>query len=978
MFKKSVYFTVIWGLFCLVGTAGAADGEQSMFDDVSLTFVPTAITIPVPNGDFELLYKSGTAITGNISAGGWTFGVGPDCPIENGVYEFSDGTTGPNADIPGWVGYDRDGWIAEGGTYDRDQTTGNLQGSVNTQGNHTPGGSHSFLCNGGSWGNPAGGLITSAASLGSVTNGTYTLSMMAKGNATPIVLHLLADGVPLKPTSSVDPALTGDWQEISRTYDAASLEGYVGASLTIVLGVERNAGTSGLNPFLPILPNPADGAMDVKSTNRLLRWSPGRDHTAGYWDVYLGTDPEDLQLVADDKPFASKLYVHTAGFEPGQIYYWRVDPVDTDKTTIGIGDLWSFFVQPETASDPNPADWAKNKLTDVELSWRAGANGDFHHMYFGTDKDAVTNADKSSPEYRGRTVGTTTTFDPGELQRGTTYYWRVDEAKATGAEWKGAIWTFSTLPVLPILDLDLLGWWKLDEGSGNTAIDWSGHENHGEILNLGGGLGNDGNVWVDDPDKGMVLTFSGNDQTGAVVKAGKIPAIGATDSFTWAFWARQEGDGTGEFETILGNRDVGVDYPRFIMFTPTKFEYFVNTGEYTVDHGAVKGLDYPDLQDGVWTHHAITKDGTTLTYYRNGIETRKATTLVEQGENALYIGGDLVSGRWSGSIYNVRIYKRALSVAELESAMRRDAAVAWDPTPTHRRVVDIEGISRLSWKSGDNAIEHDVYLGTNAQLVAHATPEDTTGLYRSRQSGTDYTPDDLQMGQTYYWRIDEIKNDGSVSEGYVWYFTVAAYLIVDDFESYNDIDPPDPESHTIFGSSWLDGYLTPTTNGALVGYDPAQPPSDPSYMEQTIVYDGSQSLPFSYDNSSARYSEATLPLNDLTNWTLHNVTTLGIAVHGRVSSDDPAIGNDPEKIYVVVEDTTGKTGIANHPDNPDATTFAEWTEWLIDLAEIAAQGVDLSRVKTLTIRIGDKSAPGTGLIYIDGIRLYPDILVGLN
>jgi len=800
--------------------------------------------------------------------------------------------------------------------------------------------------------------------------------MMAKGDATPIVLHLLADGVPLRPTSSVDPALTGDWQEVSRTYDAASLEGYVGASLTIVLGVERNAGVSGLNPFLPILPNPADGAMDVQSTNRLLRWSPGKAHTAGYWDVYLGTDPDNLMLVADSKPFASKLYVHAAGFEPGQIYYWRVDAVDTDKTTLGTGDLWSFFVMPETASNPKPADWARNKLTEVELNWRAGANGDFHHVYFGTDKDAVTNADKNAPEYQGRTVGTTTTFDPGELQRGTTYYWRVDETKATGTEWKGFVWTFSTLPVLPILDPDLLGWWKLDEGSGNSAIDWSGHENHGEILYLDGGLGDDGNVWMDDPDKGMVLTFNGNDQTGAVVKAGKIPALSATDSFTWAFWAKQEGDGTGEFETILGNRDVGVDYPRFIMFTPTKFEYFVNTGEYVVDHGAVKGLDYPDLQDGVWTHHAITKDGTTLTYYRNGIETRKATTLVEQGENALYIGGDLVSGRWSGSMYNVRIYNRALSVEELESAMRRDAAVAWDPTPTHRRVVDIVGISKLTWKPGDNAIEHDVYLGTDAQLVAQATLEDTTGLYRNRQSGTDYTPDDLQMGQTYYWRIDEINNDGSVSEGYVWCFKVAAYLIVDDFESYNEIPFGDEGSNLVY-MTWIDGYVEPPdvrTNGSTIGHTVQYEPS----MESVIVYDGKQSAPLYYDNNFTRYSEATLPLDNLTNWTLHNVTTLSIAVRGRVSSDDPAIGNDPEKIYVVVDDTTGKTGIANHPDNPDATTFAEWTEWLIDLAEIAAQGVDLSHVKTLTIRIGDKSIPGTGLIYIDGIRLYPDALVGLS
>jgi len=921
------------------------------------------VTIPVPNGDFELLYKPGTAIAGYVAAGAWSSGVGPECRIDedSGMYVFTDGTNGTVADIPGWVGYDREGWIAEGGTYGRDTTTGNNQGAVSfVDGNQMWG------CNGGDWGNPAGGLITSAASLGSVTEGTYTLSMMAKGDATPIVLHLLADGVPLRPTISVDPVLTDAWQEVSRTYDAARLEGYVGASLTIVSGVERKAGVSGLNPFLPVSPNPTDGAMDVKSTNRLLKWSAGRDHTAGYWDVYLGTDPDDLMLVADNKPFASKLYVRAAGFEPGQIYYWRVDAVGGDKTTIGTGDLWSFSVLPETASTPNPVDWAKNKLTNVDLNWRAGANGDFHHVYFGTDKDAVANADKNSPEYQGRTVGTTTTFDPGDLQRGTTYYWRVDEAKATGGEWRGSVWTFSTLPVLPIADPDLLGWWRLDEGDGNTAIDWSGHENHGEILNLDGGLGDDGAVWVDTPDKGMVLSFNGNDETGAVVKAGRIPAIGANDSFTWAFWARQVGDGTGEFETILGNRDVGVQYPRFIMFTPTKFEYFVNTGEYVIDHSAiVEGLDYPDFSDGVWTHHALTKEGSTLIYYRNGIKTTQNSTSVEQGENAFYMGGDLAGGRWSGSMFNVKIYQRALSAGALASAMRRDPAVAWDPTPTHRRVGDIEEISTLSWKPGDYAVEHDVYFGMDARAVAQAAPEDTTGTYRGRQSGTEFTPDDLQMGQTYYWRIDQINSDQSISEGYLWSFTVGDFLIIDDFESYNDLDPDDPDSNRIY-LTWIDGYETPTTNGSTVGY------LDPPFAEHAITHDSSskQSMPFRYDNSTAGYSGATANVADLQvgqNWTERGVTELSLWFRGESSA------NAAERMYLALNDSA-----VDH-DSPDATRTTEWTEWVIPLQAFLDLGVNLTQVNTMTIGIGTQNGPatgGSGLMFFDNFRLYPDAPVG--
>jgi len=201
---------------------------------------PSPVDIPVPNGSFEDLYKPGTTIAGKVAIGGWTQGVGPDCPIDSGQYEFDDSTTGTAADIAGWIGADRDGWIAEGGTYGRDQTTGNLQGSIGRQ-SDAPDGVQYYLSNGGGWGNPAGGLIVSDAPLAAVENGTYTLSMWANGAANPIVLDLLADGVVVTPTSSVDPTLSGEWQEFSRTYDPASLAGLIGQDLTIQLGLGREA-----------------------------------------------------------------------------------------------------------------------------------------------------------------------------------------------------------------------------------------------------------------------------------------------------------------------------------------------------------------------------------------------------------------------------------------------------------------------------------------------------------------------------------------------------------------------------------------------------------------------------------------------------------------------------------------------------------------------------------------------------------------
>jgi hypothetical protein len=201
---------------------------------IGMSATTNVMAAAVTNGDFETLYKPGTGITGVVSPGGWSQGVGPNCEKDNGNYVFDDATTGDFADIPGWVGYDRDGWIAFGGTYGRDQTTGNYQGSISTQHNHTDGGSMCYLSNGGGWGNPAGGLIISDP-VTRPSAGPFVLSMWAKGGANPPVLALLVDGVIRKPNSAVSPALIGNtWQEFTRTYD--SLPDGV---LTIVLGVDR-------------------------------------------------------------------------------------------------------------------------------------------------------------------------------------------------------------------------------------------------------------------------------------------------------------------------------------------------------------------------------------------------------------------------------------------------------------------------------------------------------------------------------------------------------------------------------------------------------------------------------------------------------------------------------------------------------------------------------------------------------------------
>ena len=199
----------------------------------------------VPNGDFETLYKPGTGIPGVVSDGGWTMGVGPDAPIDSGIYEFDDQTTGDFADIPGWVGYDVQGWLDLGGTYCevRDCTLagGNQQGAVSSQDNYTPGGRNTYLANGSNWGNAAGGLITSAEALTlpDCPEGdfVYKLSMFVKGGVTPVVLDLLVDDVVIAPRfEAIGPPGEGNWQKVTKTYDPLPA-----GAVTLVVGWGRPA-----------------------------------------------------------------------------------------------------------------------------------------------------------------------------------------------------------------------------------------------------------------------------------------------------------------------------------------------------------------------------------------------------------------------------------------------------------------------------------------------------------------------------------------------------------------------------------------------------------------------------------------------------------------------------------------------------------------------------------------------------------------
>jgi len=106
---------------------------------------------------------------------------------------------------------------------------------------------------------------------------------------------------------------------------------------------------------------------------------------------------------------------------------------------------------------------------------------------------------------------------------------------------------------------------------------------------------------------------------------------------------------------------------------------------------------------------------------------------------------------------------------------------------------------------------------------------------------------------------------------------------------------------------------------------------------------------------SGSFSDVAVTGNVSGNWTVANVGA------------NP--GNTADGMYVIVKDSAGKSAVVAYPDNTGVLKTA-WTEWRIPLSGLA--GVNLAKIQTLSIGVGDRNNPtaaGIGRIYIDDIRV---------
>jgi hypothetical protein len=316
----------------------------------------------------------------------------------------------------------------------------------------------------------------------------------------------------------------------------------------------------------------------------------------------------------------------------------------------------------------------------------------------------------------------------------------------------------------------LVAWWKLNETSGTMAADSSGNGHDGTVT--GTAQWSPGRI-------GGALRFDGST---TYVDCGLVNVDTAvTGGITVTAWVNITSAGADY--KLCSNQQV-------TSAAGGGFTCGIYNGRLSLDSCSAtarnlnRDSDGSQLTAGAWKHVAFVLDDVANAFreYQDG-------TLVDDTPENVSIGVSTQSFRigsnsptlahyYQGLVDDLRVYDTVLNEAEIKQVMQGGGptnAVALRPQPAYE-ATDVPRDAELSWKPGEYAATHDVYLGTVSADVEAASRDNPLGVLVQQDCDANvYDPTTIfEFGQTYYWRVDEVNAPGDfgIFKGNVWSFTV--------------------------------------------------------------------------------------------------------------------------------------------------------------------------------------------------------------
>ena len=425
------------------------------------------------------------------------------------------------------------------------------------------------------------------------------------------------------------------------------------------------------------------------------------------WDSFdsLGGTVNDPSVWVEDPERGTVLGLNgqaqwvEAGFLPSMdlendhtwAFWGRLPPEQASPNNdIVLGSRWGV-----NGSDTSPREFIKFTPNRFEYHMNGGFGDDLAYADSNLPLDqwihnSVVKDGNSLTYYRNGEFRNSTTISGGQTSgEPLVIGFGGDVGTMGGQAWRGSLddVQFYTSPLTPAQiatvmtgdvasGAELFVHYPLDEGGDSDLIMGTGPgagDGGAFIDNIDAGLGVDGNVWVDDPDRGTVLSFAGT----FVEAVQEAPIMDLENDFTWNFWSKSDG---GQAQTsgniVIGNRNDfgGADTGEYIKFTNNRIEFRVDgTSDSDLEWGAAGPDDNRMPNDDNWYHHTVVKDGDQMKYYRDGVLRNEVSLgLGQQTADPLpfAMGGQAAfdsPGRETSIAYlsDVRLYDNALTSAEV-------------------------------------------------------------------------------------------------------------------------------------------------------------------------------------------------------------------------------------------------------------------------------------------------------------------------
>jgi hypothetical protein len=305
---------------------------------------------------------------------------------------------------------------------------------------------------------------------------------------------------------------------------------------------------------------------------------------------------------------------------------------------------------------------APNNISQINLSWTDMGSSETGYKIERKNGINGTYAEVAT------TAANVTNYNDGYLGTGTQYYYRVRAYNANGDSGYSTDVSATTAEVA-----GRAAHWKLDEGTGLSAADSSGNGNTGVLQN--------GPAWVSGKI-GTGLVFDGSPTGGDdIVNAGSGASVLNLGAITVAAWIKVGSAGEAGNPGRIVHKAIGT--------APTNGWQFVTQGTnqigFAVDYATtdlvrVSAANAYPL--GTWHHVVVTWDGTpsaanALMYVDGNAVSSYATTTDAAGSRVSDLGANIYLGNepngdrtLDGSLDDVRVYNRALSLAEVRAIYR--------------------------------------------------------------------------------------------------------------------------------------------------------------------------------------------------------------------------------------------------------------------------------------------------------------------